>query len=61
MGCAVMASGLEKTDSYELVGDKAYRYLPIEFRKGLTVQLVHCKAHGLTAVTAVSGPQGGCG
>ena len=31
--CAVMASGPEKTDSYESIEDKAYRYLPVEFRK----------------------------
>jgi hypothetical protein len=58
-----MASGPEKTDSYESIEDKAYRYLPVEFRKDQQYNWFVAKPMGkaVTALTAVSGSQGGSG
>jgi hypothetical protein len=60
-GCAVMASGIERSDSYESIEKRTYEELPIEFRKNQQYNWVVAKPMGkvVAALTVFSESQGG--
>lgn len=61
VGCAVMASGIGKTDSYESLEKESYAKLPLEFRKNGPYNWVVAKPMDkvVTVLTVVSESQGG--